>query len=407
MFTCSKERMAEKVRVFSRFGATGNGGITRLALTPELLAARKEFCLRCEKLGMNIVTDDMCNVYATLPGREDQPAIAMGSHLDSVIRGGNYDGVLGVLTALEVVETLVSEKLETRHPITLIVWTNEEGVRFPPSMTGSGIVCGKFDKDRCLAVKDMEGVSYGHALEDSGYIGDINNRLALGKQAAYLELHVEQGPVLDSEGLTIGIVEGIVGMTNHTFVVSGQAGHAGTVPMKMRRDALYAASQIICMLHERIPAINPEIVFTTGHMEVEPNVHSITPGRVSFTFDGRHRDPVMMQKIWDVLDSIPDTVAGCTIERREHWSREPIRFHDPFVEVVEKNVAKFGYPSKRMYSGAGHDAQYVSSVLPSAMVFVPSIGGHSHCEIEKTLDEDCWKGANILLNTLLDIDAMI
>ncbi|HCD44542.1 MAG TPA: Zn-dependent hydrolase, partial [Lachnoclostridium sp.] len=213
MIQCNYERMEDKIKTFSRFGDTGKGGITRFSLSEEALAARKEFVKRMEAIGASIVTDDMANIYATITGTEDLPAIVSGSHMDSVRQGGNYDGILGVLTAMEMAETIVKEKIPHRHPITVIVWTNEEGARFEPAMMSSGVICGKFDKETMLAsqAKDIPGYTFGDALGNSGFKGTEENRLDPSKTKALVELHIEQGPVLEAEGIDIGVVEGVCG----------------------------------------------------------------------------------------------------------------------------------------------------------------------------------------------------
>jgi N-carbamoyl-L-amino-acid hydrolase len=404
VLSCSKERLQDKISTFSNFGAAGNGGITRLALSKADLEAREEFCKRCQALGMEIKTDDMANIYATIKGQENLPAISMGSHLDSVIKGGNYDGVLGVLTALEAAETIVTEKIQTRHPITVIVWTNEEGARFDPAMMSSGVITGKFDRDTMLAVRDKEGTTFGEALSASGYLGDQINRLSPKDQLAYLELHIEQGPVLEAEHKEIGIVEGVVGMVNYEIEITGQSDHAGTTPMKMRKDALFAAADIICDLRQKLSKLDDELVFTMGRILVAPNVHTVIPDNVKFTLDARHKDPAVVQEVVRTIKSIPSVVDQCSVSSRELWARKTVQFHQEFVDIVEKNVNLSGCSGKRMYSGPGHDAQYVADVLPATMIFVPSIDGHSHCEAEKTALDDCFKGANVLLNTVLDID---
>ncbi|MDR2161133.1 MAG: Zn-dependent hydrolase [Desulfovibrio sp.] len=404
MHITSKERLQEKIAAWSAFGDAGHGGITRLSLSAPALQARAEFARRAKELGLTLETDDLGNMYATRSGSEKLPRIAMGSHMDSVVCGGNYDGILGVLTGLEVVETLAREKIPTRHPITAMVWTNEEGARFPPAMMCSGIVTGKFDKAAMMAVKDKEGVAFGEALEKSGYLGDLSKRLNPSDYAAYLELHIEQGPVLEDAGITLGVVEGVVGMCNYTIQTRGQSDHAGTTPMNKRQDALHAASQLICSLYVSLGAIDPDLVFTFGHIDCHPNVHTVIPDEVSFSLDARHRDPAVVGRVVEAIKALPREVVGCAVSFQEAWSRNTVPFHKPFVDLVQKNAEALGYSWKRMYSGPGHDAQYVQDMLPSTMIFVPSIRGHSHCEEEKTNLDDCWKGANVLLNTVLDID---
>ncbi|MDR3176591.1 MAG: Zn-dependent hydrolase [Desulfovibrio sp.] len=400
----SRERLKEKIDRFKTFGRTGRGGISRLSLSPPALEARAEFCRRCRALGLDVTTDDLANIYATRGGTEALPRIVTGSHLDSVVRGGCHDGTLGVLAALEVVETLVGEGVPTRHPLTVMVWTNEEGVRFPPAMMSSGVLAGKFGKEAVLAVRDADGVSFAEALRLSGYQGEERNRLNPRDCLAYLELHIEQGPVLHDAGETVGVVLGVAGMCNYTITVSGQANHAGATPMGKRRDALFAASRLICRLHEELAGLDESLVFTFGRIDCFPNLHTIVPGEVSFSLDARHQDRLVLRRVVEAIKSLPPEIESCAVRHEEAWAREPTAFAPELVEYVRKNADALGYPNRDMYSGAGHDAQYAQDMLPSAMIFVPSINGLSHCEEESTNLDDCWKGANVLLNTILDVD---
>lgn len=404
MLTCSKERLEDKIKTFSKFGDTGKGGITRLSLSPAALEAREEFCKRCRALGMEIKTDDMANIYATIPGEEGLPAIMTGSHMDSVKQGGNYDGILGVLTGLEVAETIVREKIEHKHPITVVVWTNEEGARFEPAMMSSGVITGKFDKDVMLASKDTEGITFKEALEASGYMGEIKNRMTAKKYRALVELHVEQGPVLEDEKIDIGVVEGVCGMINYEFTFIGQADHAGTTPMKYRKDALYAATKIIQYLHDELDKLDSKLVYTTGKISAHPNIHTVIPDIVKFTLDARHQDPEVIKQVIEIIKAIPKIVEKCEASHEEAWSRKTVKFYPEFVDYVEKNAKEYGYSAKRMYSGPGHDAQFITEIIPTTMIFVPSKKGHSHCEKEFTPIDNCLKGANVLLQTILDID---
>lgn len=404
MVSCSLERLEDKIKTFSGFGDTGKGGITRFSLSPEALAARAEFVKRCKALGMEVVTDDMANVYATLPGEEGLPAIMSGSHADSVRQGGNYDGILGVLTALEAVETIVKEKISHRHPITVVIWTNEEGARFEPAMMSSGVITGKFDKEKMLASKDTEGITFKEALEASGYKGQESNRIDPAKCIALLELHIEQGPVLEAEGIDIGVVEGVCGMINYEFTFTGQAGHAGTTPMPYRKDALYAAVKTIQYLHDELDKLDSKLVYTTGKISAHPNIHTIIPDIVKFTLDARHQDPKVIKQVLAIIEAIPAEVEKCQTGYVKAWARDTVSFHNEYVDLVEKNAKELNYSTKRMYSGPGHDAQFLMEILPTTMIFVPSIGGHSHCEEEYTPVEACLKGANVLLHTILAID---
>ena len=408
MVTCSLERLDDKIKTFSRFGDTGKGGITRFSLSPEAREARAEFVRRMEAMGAAVVTDDMANIYATIPGTENLPAILSGSHLDSVRQGGNYDGVLGVLTAMEAAETIVSEKIPHRHPITAVVWTNEEGARFEPAMMSSGVVCGKFEKEAMLAsaAKDIPGYTFGEALAESGYAGDEKNRMSPEKYFALVELHIEQGPVLEAEGYDIGVVEGVCGMINYEFTFIGQADHAGTTPMKYRKDALYAAARTIQYLHDELDELDSRLVYTTGKISCHPNIHTIIPDEVRFTLDARHENPEVIKQALEIIKKIPAVVENCRVSYEEAWSRKSVAYAPELVDLVEKSAREYGYTYKRMYSGPGHDAQYVADLIPTTMIFVPSVEGHSHCELEYTPVESCLKGANVLLETLLEIDKM-
>jgi N-carbamoyl-L-amino-acid hydrolase len=406
VISCNLKRLEDKIRTFSAFGDTGKGGVTRFSLSPEALAARAEFVRRMEAIGCAVVSDDMANLYATLPGAEALPAILTGSHLDSVRRGGNYDGVLGVLSAMEALETIAREKVPHRHPLTAMVWTNEEGARFEPAMMSSGVVCGKFDKEKMLAsqAKDVPGLTFGEALAASGYAGDEENRMSPDKYAALIELHIEQGPVLEAEGCDIGVVEGVAGMINYEFTFIGQADHAGTTPMKYRKDALYAAVKTIQYLHDELDELDPALVYTTGKISCHPNIHTIIPDEVRFTLDARHYSPDVLHQVLAVIGRIPPEVAGCKAGWQEAWSRKSVAFSRELVDMVEKSAQTCGYSAMRMVSGPGHDAQYAADKLPTAMIFVPSVGGHSHCELEYTPAQACARGVNVLIQTLLAID---
>lgn len=408
MYECDIKRMEEKITAFGGFGDTGHGGITRFSLSPAAIQARNEIKLRMTRLGLDFKTDDLGDIYCTLPGTDpDAKVIMSGSHCDSVRQGGNYDGILGVLTAMEVIETIVTQKIPHRHPIQLVVWTNEEGALYEPAMMCSGIICGKFKKEEMFAsvAKDGSGKTFGQALSESGFLGEEKNRIEPSKTEALVELHIEQGPVLEAGGYDVGVVEGVVGMINYEFTFHGQADHAGTFPMPYRKDALFAASQALLFLHEEFDKIgDKELVYTTGKISCHPNIHTIIPDEVKFTLDVRHQNPEIIKKCVEIIKSMPKEWANCTMSYKEAWARNTVTFHKEWVDDVENVAQKLGYKSHKMYSGAGHDAQYLSEIVPTTMIFVPSKGGHSHCELEYSPVEWCWKGANVLLNTILEID---
>ena len=304
MYECDIKRMEEKITAFGGFGDTGHGGITRFSLSPAAIQARNEIKLRMTRLGLDFKTDDLGDIYCTLPGTDpDAKVIMSGSHCDSVRQGGNYDGILGVLTAMEVIETIVTKKIPHRHPIQLVVWTNEEGALYEPAMMCSGIICGKFKKEEMFAsvAKDGSGKTFGQALSESGFLGEEKNRIEPSKTEALVELHIEQGPVLEAGGYDVGVVEGVVGMINYEFTFHGQADHAGTFPMPYRKDALFAASQALLFLHEEFDKIgDKELVYTTGKISCHPNIHTIIPDEIKFTLDVRHQNPGIIKKCVDI-----------------------------------------------------------------------------------------------------------
>jgi beta-ureidopropionase / N-carbamoyl-L-amino-acid hydrolase len=373
MFSCSIERLQDKIQTFSKFGDTGNGGITRLCFTEPNLQARAEFCRRCKALGMELKTDDMGNIYATKQGTEALPAIAVGSHLDSVVKGGNYDGVLGVLTGLEAVETMITEGIKTRHPITVLVWTNEEGSRFRPAMMSSGVIAGKFDQANMLSVEDEAGITFEEALNNSGFRGDKDHRFSADQYKAFLELHIEQGPVLEAEGKDIGVVEGVLGMVNYEIKTRGQANHAGTTPMPMRKDALYAMTAIIEYLHNELDKLDSALVYTTGEFSGGPNVHTVIPDNVRITLDARHRDPEVIKQVVEVIKSLPAEIRGCAVSYREQWARNTIDFKPEMVSIVEESVKALGYPYKRCTAVRGTMLSMLPIWCPPPWFLCPAI----------------------------------
>lgn len=408
MYKCDLSRMEDKIKTFSTFGATENGGITRYSLSPAAIQARDEFVKRMKAIGAEITTDDMANVYATIPGSDpNAKRIVMGSHVDSVKKGGNYDGILGVIGAMEVLETIVDQKIPHRHPITAMIWTNEEGSLFPPAMMSSGVICEKFDKDTMLASKSIldPNVTFKDALEASGYKGSKENRLNKNDYAYMFELHIEQGPILEKANKDIGVVTCVLGMLNYRIRTYGQADHAGTTPMKYRQDALYAAAQLIIHLHNELDKLDPELVYTTGEILCTPCVHTVIPEFVDFSIDARHENPKVIEQVLNVIENLPKEVAKCRVEYEKAWARDTVYFDKELVQFVKDSADELGIANQYINSGAGHDAQFVSEMIPTTMIFVPSKDGHSHCEPEFTSVEQCTNGASVMLNALLKADA--
>lgn len=395
------ERLKETIEKFADFGRTEKNGVTRLSLSNEDIGARDYLVSCCKELGMSIKVDDVANVYATMAGSEDRPPLVMGSHLDTVKKGGRFDGVLGVIAALEVARTLHDHRIQPKIPFMLVDFTNEEGARFDPAMMCSGIISGKFERAQMLQSMDSQGMTFGEALAASGYEGDAANRLQ--EATAYLEMHIEQGPVLESEARSIGIVEGVVGMVNDEIEVTGASDHAGTTPMPMRKDALFAATDAIVLLRKKLNELDSDLVYTMGRMLVAPNIHTVIPNRVTFTLEARHKDMNVVAQVVQAIKELPETLGGCTIKVRKLWGRKTVAFDQTLCDRLEQSAQELGYTYKRMYSGAGHDAQYIADYIPTAMIFVPSLDGKSHCEEEFTDYEDCAKGVNAALDTVLSI----
>ncbi|WP_066069138.1 Zn-dependent hydrolase [Neobacillus soli] len=395
------ERLKMTLEQFADFGRTENNGVTRLSLSEEDRRVRGYFQSCCEELGLSVKVDDMGCMYATLEGTEDKPPILIGSHLDTVKKGGRFDGVLGVVAGLEVVRTLVENQIKPQLPITIVNFTNEEGARFEPSMMASGVLSGKFDKSVMLKKIDSEGVTFGEALTASGYEGDVENRLK--EASALLELHIEQGPILEKEALSIGVVECVVGMACYEIEVTGESDHAGTTPMNMRKDALFATNNLINEIRKRLSDLDEELVFTIGRLNVYPSIHTVIPNRVVFTLEARHKDMEIVNTVKDIIQGLPNLGVneGCEVKTTKLWDRDTVWFAPEICNLLEQSTQSLGYSNKRMVSGAGHDAQFIASYVPTAMLFVPSINGKSHCEEELTTWEDCEKGVNVLLDTVL------
>lgn len=401
LYKCNQSRLKDSIEQISRFGATDRGGVTRLSLSKEDIEARDYFCECCRNLGLDVRIDDMGNMYATLPGKKDVPPIMMGSHLDSVVKGGRFDGVLGVLTALEAVRTIKENGIELEIPLTIVNFTNEEGARFDPAMMSSGVITNKFDKEKMLRSTDRDGITFKEALKESGYEGSIENRLK--EATAFLELHIEQGPILETEKIEIGVVEGVLGMCCYEVSVTGESNHAGTTPMKMRKDPLFLATKLISYLMEQLGKVDEELVYTIGRLNLTPNIHTVIPNKIVFTIDARHKDPMKILEVERIIQALPEEESGCYIQKQKLWGRDTVVFDPEICDEIEQACHRHGYSSKRLYSGAGHDAQFIASVVPTAMIFVPSIHGKSHCEEEETSYEDCAKGADILIETVLNL----
>src|SRR5262245_4788985 len=388
------------------FGGTPKGGICRLTLTDLDRQVRDWFKTRCETLGLTVTVDDMGNIFARRSGqRSDVPPIIMGSHLDTQPTGGKFDGVLGVLAALEAARTLVEAGYETHAPIEVVNWTNEEGSRFAPGMLASGVFAGAFAPDWANARPDPDGITFGQALDAIGYRGA--QRCGDHPLSAYFELHIEQGPILEAEGEEIGVVTGIQGVRWFEITLTGQDSHSGTTPMPRRRNALIGAARMV----ERVDAIAlahaPHAMGTVGMVEVKPNSRNVIPGEVFLTVDFRHPEEQVLAAMEDELRSaLAETCRPLRLEFSvtKVLNQAPVRFDEACIASVRGAAQDAGFSHREMIAGASHDAAYTARVAPTSMIFVPSRDGISHNEAEYSSKEQCAAGAQVLLQAVLAYD---
>lgn len=419
MYKCSIERMKDKIHTMSKYGDAGHGGITRYSLSDASIQARDEFVKRMEAIGAVIEYDDLACMYATIPGSDpNAKRIATGSHCDSVKNGGNYDGILGVMSAMEVLETVVKEKIPHKHPLTACIFTNEEGSEFPPCMMCSGILANKYMperfRDNFEYNKMMKSVSivdcktlFGEKLNKFKYKGNKENRMNPDKYLALFETHIEQGPILEDAGKDIGVVTCVLGQMIYRVKFTGFAAHAGTFPMKKRHDAFHAAAEALCWLHKEIDNLGyDDLVYTTGEVVIHPCVNTVIPDYFDFSIDVRHENPEVLNKVREILFELPKRKwQKCDCEVVLGWNRDTVYWNKQLVNYVRESVNELGYSNMDINSGAGHDAQYISYMIPTTMIFAPSEKGLSHCEVEHTSDELCTKAATVMLNAVLKCDA--
>jgi N-carbamoyl-L-amino-acid hydrolase len=365
---------------------------------------RDWFRARTEELGCRVTVDDMGAMFARRAGSADVPPIAIGSHLDTQPTGGKFDGVLGVLAALEALRTLVEAGYETYAPIEVVNWTNEEGSRFAPAMVASGVFAKVFERDWAHGRSDRAGITFGAALDVIGYRGA--ERCGEHPLSAFFELHIEQGPILEAEGKDIGVVTGAQAIRWYEVTLTGQEAHTGTTPMHLRRNALLGAARLIEAV-DRIGRANAPGVATVGLIENRPNSRNVIPGEVFFTVDLRHPDDAQLDAMEAALDrELREISAALKLECRQEVvaKQAAVRFDPDCIAAVRRAAEISGYSTREIVSGAGHDAVYISRVAPTAMIFVPCRDGISHNEIEFASKEQCAKGAQVLLQAVLDFD---
>lgn len=399
------ERLWSDLMETAQIGATPKGGVCRLTLTDLDRKVRDWFRGQCEALGLTVTVDDMGTMFARRAGQRDVPPIGFGSHLDTQPTGGKFDGALGVLAALEAMRTLIEAGYETYAPLEIVNWTNEEGARFAPSMTASGVFSGVFTREFAATRTDPDGITLDEALRAIGYRGE--EPCGQHPLSAFFELHIEQGPLLEMEGKEIGVVTGVQGLRWYEVVVTGQDAHTGATPMHMRKNALLGAARLTDRIDAIAHAHGPLAVGTVGMMQVKPNSRNVVPGEVFFTIDLRHPESsvldAMEQMLVASLSEICDPL-GLGVTMNKIADSAPVRFDPECIAAVRAGVAAGGFSSRDIVSGAGHDAAYTARVVPSAMVFVPCRGGISHNEAEFSSKEQCAAGAQVLLQAVLDYD---
>ncbi len=397
------DRLWGSLMEMAKIGATPKGGVCRLALTDLDKQGRDLFVHWCKEAGCTVKIDAMGNIFARRPGRNNNLApVGTGSHLDSQPTGGRFDGVYGVLAGLEVIRTLNDLGIETERPVEASVWTNEEGSRFAPAMVASGVYAGVFTLDYGLSRADADGKTMGEELARIGYAGPepVGGRPV----HAFFETHIEQGPILEAEGQTIGVVTDAQGQRWYELVLTGQESHAGPTPMGVRRDALLGAARVIQLVNEIGLAHAPVAVSTVGMINSYPNSRNVIPGKVFLTVDFRCPDNNELSKMDEELKTgvAKIAVAGkLEFDLKQIFQYDCVHFDESCVQMVREGAQALGYTARNIVSGAGHDACYMSKVTPTAMIFVPCIGGISHNEIEDAKPEWIAAGGNVLLRAML------
>jgi N-carbamoyl-L-amino-acid hydrolase len=400
--TINSARLWQSIMDMAKIDALPGGGCGRLALSNGDLEARTLFTQWCEEAGCCVTYDRLGNMFSRREGRDKTALpIAIGSHLDTQPHGGKFDGVFGVMAGLEIVRTLNDLGIETEAPIEIVNWTNEEGARFAPAMLGSGVYAGLFDLDFALGRRDTNGASLADELDRIGYAGA--QTCGAHEMGAFLEAHIEQGPILERHDEIIGVVSGGQGQRWYDVTVTGRDAHSGSTPMQGRRDALVTAARLIQDVQQIALSYGPDGVGTVGEVHILPNSRNTIPGEVTFTIDFRHHDDAILSG----MDyAIRQTVAAQTeanVDLNMVWYNPPVSFDDHCVKVIEQAARNSGLAWRRMISGAGHDSSLIARKVPTAMVFVPCRNGLSHNEAEWAEPEHLAAGCNVLFQAVLTL----
>ena len=395
------DRLQRRLSEFNAIGTLPGGGTCRLALSDEDRQGRDLLVTWMRELGLTVTIDAIGNIFGLCAGTGGGDPVMCGSHIDTVGTGGRYDGLYGVLAGLEALETLKDAGVMTRRPLALAAFTNEEGSRFSPFAMGSLVHVGALPLDECYAIKGIDGATVGNELRRIGYLGDAKPGAI--KAHAYFELHIEQGPVLEAEGITIGAVEGVQGMAWSEIAIEGQSAHAGSTPMRLRHDAGYVASEIGVFVRKLARELGGNQVGTVGRIELAPSLINVIAQRATVSVDLRNTDEALLQEAQRRLDAFVTDIAareGVTVTSRSLARFEPVIFPDSMVSMVEAEAKSRDLSCRRLPSGAGHDAQMMASVCPAGMIFVPSVGGLSHNVRELTCPHHLEAGANVLLGLI-------
>jgi beta-ureidopropionase / N-carbamoyl-L-amino-acid hydrolase len=405
MLRANGERLKASLLEMAKIGATPAGGVTRPALTDTDREARDLFASWAREAGCSVRVDDMGSQYARLEGTDPTAApVLIGSHLDSVPAGGKFDGAFGVMVALEVVRSLRDAEVQLARPVEVVNFTNEEGVRFEPALLASGVLVGRFTPEFVYAIRDRDGRTFGEELDRIGYMGSVENRP--GAIHAFLEAHIEQGPALEAEGLSLGIVEGVVGVEWINVTVEGQPQHAGPSPMRMRRDAMVASARMIAALRDLILTYPDPTAVTVGRLQPTPGVINQIPGKVVFSVDLRHATSEGLDELKTRSEEILRRIAAeekVEVTFEPFWRTDPTVFDPGLVDLLDSAARSTGASYRRMISGAGHDARYINDIAPTAMLFLRTIGGKSHCETEEIEWGDAQAAADALLQAVLQL----
>jgi N-carbamoyl-L-amino-acid hydrolase len=396
------DRLLGRLDTFNRIGALPGGGNCRLALTDDDRAGRDLLVRWMRDLGLAVTIDAIGNIIGVRAGREDAAPVMFGSHVDTVGTGGRYDGLYGVLAGLEVCQALNDAGVVTRRPLALVAFTNEEGSRFAPYAMGSLVYVGGLALADAYAIRGIDGTTVGEELRRIGYAGEAKPGWLTPH--SYLELHIEQGPILEDEGLVIGAVEGITGLSWIEVSITGRSAHAGTTPMHLRRDAAYAASEIVVFVRQLAQERGGNQKGTVGRIELYPNLVNVVAERAVLTVDLRNTDQARLRESEQRLAEFLDGLAAreqLTISKRSLAQFEPVPFPAEMVSLVEGTARELGFPCRRLPSGAGHDAQMMARLCPAGMIFVPSVDGLSHNVREYTKPDHLQAGAAVLMHCVL------